>query len=335
MALIKISQTPVEMLSSKMERDWADLINNCKGELPFASARPGRSRSGNIQLLTVIVDERLIGTLELGVQSDCGVLKELVIHEDFRHRGLAHELILRALTLLHEQGINRAKCACLESHLDLFRDLGFTAIDSPKDTDRRQFHIAENPCIGYYLDIRKSSPAHVKHSGRHINDSLRIGRDLETYNFHTEPQFLDLHRFMLSQARKRVWLLCDTMYNPVINDSDTAKSLLRLVKSNPQAEIRILLADDKSGAGYYNPTINLAQRLNSYIEIRTLQRTGIHMKEMVTLVDYSASIYRKNLSDFSGFANFNSHLLSERMRNNFEHHWQFAKPSMHLRRLAI
>ena len=98
---------------------------------------------------------------------------------------------------------------------------------------------------------------------------------------------------------------------------------------------RILIVDDKTGVGCYNRTVELAQRLSSFIEIRTLKDTSMQCNEGLTLVDFDSCIYRKNFEDYSGFANYSSRLLAQRLEQKFEHFWQFAKPSQELRRLSI
>ena len=163
---------------------------------------------------------------------------------------------------------------------------------------------------------------------------MRLGQDSTSYHFHSERDYLAMHKTLLSQARKRVWLLCESLSSPILKNEEISQALQRMIRQNPQAEVRILLANDKLGAGYYNPCINLAQRLSSYVEIRTLHNTGVRLKEMITLVDFTASIFRKGPQDASGFGCFYNRILYERMRTNYENHWQFAKPSQQLRRLG-
>ncbi len=335
MALIKIFHRHNDQLNADQKSLLAEHLNSHRDALPARQLLSHPSDESSRITLFAELGQMLVATLEIKQQDTHAIFQNLVVHRKFRGQGLALQMVLRGLTVARQEGLERAKVACLESHLKLFRQAGFVIQNRPQDAERKQFYITENPCISFYLAARKSRLMHPPATGPNLQDCLIIGKDLDTHNFHDEEQYLDLHRSLLAQAAQRVWLLCDSLQNPVMRDPDTAQSLLRLVKSNPHAEIKLLIADDKSGAGYYNPTIAMAQRLSSYIEIRTLKSTGVPLNEMLTLVDYSACIYRKHLSDCSGFANFNSRLLAERLRYNFDHHWQFAKVSQQLRRLAI
>ena len=110
-------------------------------------------------------------------------------------------------------------------------------------------------------------------------------------------------------------LISDNITSPLLNDEVIRDSLLRLSKRNAKAEIRILLEDDKKGAGYYNPTIELAQKLTSFIEIRTIAKGAKKPGEMITAVDFNAGIFRKNMTSYTGFAHYNNHLIAQRLRD--------------------
>jgi hypothetical protein len=164
---------------------------------------------------------------------------------------------------------------------------------------------------------------------------LVLSQDKTLYNFHDEAQFLALHRNMLSQAKRRIWITANAINAPVLNDEQFRQSILQLAKSNPQAEIRILLEDGKANTGRFSPLINLAQRLTSFVEIRTLPSTAHKFSEWVTVVDFSAGIYRKTLESYAGFATYDSKLIAQRLITKFDDQWQFAKPSAEFRRLAM
>ena len=200
--------------------------------------------------------------------------------------------------------------------------------------DKIQFKL-ENPCPDYFLSVYKKNQIERQQTRSKATQPLILSHDKTLYNFHDEAQFLALHRNMLSQAKRRIWLMANAINAPLLNDEQFRQSIIKLAKQNSQAEIRILLEDGKAGAGRFNPLVTLAQRLSSFVEIRSLPSTAHKFTEWVTLVDFSAGIYRKSLDSYSGFATYDSRLIAERLATKFEDQWQFAKPSVEFRRLAI
>ena len=71
------------------------------------------------------------------------------------------------------------------------------------------------------------------------------------------------------------------------------------------------------------------------ITTRTIQKSAKKPNEMITSVDFTAGIFRKDLDNYTGFAHYNNPLIAQRLRDNFDQHWQYAKPSLQLRRLSI
>ncbi len=247
------------------------------------------------------------------------------------NKELGIKVLLGLLKKLRKDGCEKLQLACHANHLDFLRQAGFIMVEEPPHHGDKPIYIMENPNLGYFLDTL----AQKQLQGQGTGLPLLLGSDIDTYYFHDEKHYLNLHQRMLAQARKRIWIISDTINNPLLLDPSTGTAILRLIKRNPQSEVRLLVANDKQGAGYYNPTIQMAQKLSSYVEVRTLQKTNVRLSEMITLVDFGGNIFRKNLSDYTGFANFNSRLISQRLCDNFEQQWQYARPSVELRRLAI
>lgn len=288
------------------------------------------SHSENTAYLLAFSEKNLTGFIGLKLEKDLAIISIVATHEDYNDQKLRFKLVRAALLLSVKKDCHRVQVACQEPSIPFFKQLGFHIAKSSLHEHDGLVYSLENPCPEYFLHAQGQQKDPQKRT-----QTLILNEDAETHNFSEESQYRQLHHSMLIQARKQIWLLMNTATNPILNDEYTSACILRLIKRNPQSEIRLLLANDKTGAGYYNPTINLAQRLSSHIEIRTLNKTGMPFKEMITLVDYSACIYRRSLASQAGFANFYNPLITTRLRNNFEHHWAFSKPSVQLRRLVI
>lgn len=325
MSVIKLSQYPEHALPSafipqieawRQTTDVHDQFVNVEGRQNL--------------ICTLSANDKLLGFAQLHIDDECGHLKTLHISPNNRFKGLGSILMMHAMRRLQALDIAGMRLECHGKLSRFFSRFGFVILNETKQGQRCMMY---QPSVSYFLN---HVPKARQFDGKLSNTVMLLGSDSQSYNFTTESQYLAMHRMMLNQAQRRIWILTDNISNPVLNSEDTSQAIYRLVKKNPQAEIKILLNNDKQGAGYFNACINMAQRLSSYVEIRSTQGGGSgRMSEMITLVDHSGSIFRKHTSNHKGFGCFNNKLIYERMRSNFQNHWQFAKPSMQLRRLAI
>jgi len=277
----------------------------------------------------------VLGFALLSTLHEVATLHSLFIKKECRGKSLGRKLCLHLLAKAVKFGCKKVELESKKSQLNFFKNLGFVVIKEPCTKTKTTHFILENPCPAYFLSIYKKRLIENRQNNTDTTQALVLSQDKTIYNFHDEAQFLALHRNMLSQAKRRIWIMANSISAPVLNDEQFRQSILQLAKNNPQAEIRILLEDDKSGPSRFSPLINLAQRLTSFVEIRTLPSTAHKFSEWVTLVDFSAGIYRKTLESYSGFATYDGKLIAQRLITKFDDQWQFAKPSAEFRRLAI
>lgn len=323
MPLIRISQYNKNSLPRELNNKLYDLARTESAQ-PFCV-------SESSQYLIAFSNDQLIGFVELSFESPVAYLKNIVVDKNYSRQKIAIKLLRACFLKAGKFGCSRVQLKCKERHINLFENAGFLVVETCEDG---KSYIMENACPEYYLDLINN---YAKSDSKSIelNRILVANQDSETYNFTNEHQYTQLHNRVISQAKKQVWMLCDSITNPTLDNEYTSQCLFRLIKQNPNTEIRLLLANDKIGAGYFNPTINLAQRLTSYVEIRAINKSGSPFKETMTIVDSSVCLYRRSISSMTGFANLNNQLMVQRLKHNFEHHWAFSKPSMQLRRLAI
>lgn len=295
----------------------------------------------NSLLFIPILENKVIGYASVTIQQKSAHISSIFIHPNQQGKLFGFKLVLDILDKLSKTGCQTVSLKCSEQLLGFFQTLGFIATremkPDTKNTSRKYFKL-ENPCPAFFLETLKNKLNAQSISLDTLKSShnlLGLSQDMQHYQYTNQNQFLAFHRNMLSQAQKQIWMISDNITNPLLNDDIVRDSLLRLAKRNAKAEIRILLEDDKKGAGHYNPTVELAQKLTSFIEIRTIQQGAKKPNEMITAVDFTGGIFRKNLNNYTGFAHYNNHLIAQRLRDKFEQHWQYAKPSLQLRRLSI
>ncbi len=287
------------------------------------------------------IEQNIIGYASVTIHQKSAEISSIFIHPNYQGRLYGFKLMLDILDKLTKTGCQKISLNCSKELLNFFQLLGFIIAKEQSMLSSKhsgKFFKLENACPAFFLETLKDTLKNQDSSLAKLKENhqlLTLSHDRQHYQYSKQSQFLALHRSMLSQAQKQIWIISDSITTPLLNDETVRNSMLRLAKRNAKAEIRILLEDDKKGAGHYNPTIELAQKLTSFIEIRTIQKGAEKTKEMITAVDFTGGIFRKDLNNYVGFAHYNNHLIAQRLRDKFEHHWQYAKPSLQLRRLSI
>lgn len=322
MSLIQISQHTKDTLSKELKQRLDALGLHTESEKPSPE-----------HYFTVYHKHTLIGFASLNVTDQVATLHNIFISEPCRGQRIGRKLALHLIAKSVKLGAETVKLKCMQANLNFFENLGFFGYNEPGMQEPLGVVAMENPCPALFLATCKQALADRRHTK--LATPLILGKDTSIHHYHSERQYLALHRSLFGQARKRIKILCHSITAPVLDNNYTREAIFRLIRQNQHSEIKILLADDKTGAGRHSQTLDLAQRLSSYIEIRTLKNSGIKVNESLTLVDHVACVFRKNMTDYSGFASYDSRILAQRLDFNFEHQWQFAKPSQELRRLAI
>lgn len=255
-------------------------------------------------------------------------IHKLYIHPSCRRKSFGRQLLHRAMKAAAKSNYDELYLECFQEYQAFFASQGFV---TAKEPNRDGIYHMEMPCLRHYIKVRAEEP-HLSTDGR---KALLISQDNHLYKYNNQDQFVSFHRSMLSQAQRQISILSDTITHPIFKESYIRQCLLNLSKRNSQAKIRILLIDDRTGAGYHNPLIDLAQKLTSFIELRVIPRGASRPRDMITTVDFDAGIYRKDLDSYTGFVNYSNHMIAQRLRDSFDQHWQYAKPSANMRRLSI
>ncbi len=330
MALIKISRLALTSLDQEQRDALTRLIRKqcdtfAQDIQACLNANTEESDLNTVFLFTT--QGHIIGFCLGALSENKAHLRHLLIDRNNQSKGLGQNMMYGMFRQLMQSGIDQVRLNSQQRQLDWLEKHGFIQLElAEAKTPNRDFELI-NPSLRHYMQSRPKDASASQH--------MRLGLDNETQRFDREESALALHRNMLLQARRRIWLMADTSRDPVIMQNETALAMIQLVKRNPQADIRLLLADDRQGAGYYNPTIQAIQKLSSYCEIRTLQKTGQRMAELYNIVDFDGCLQRKSYDDWRGQANYNSRLMCNRFSQEFEQLWQYARPSMELRRLAL
>jgi len=341
MPQIKIHSTSADQVTQEVINKLVKLDPAFVLPTQPATRRPNDQGIESASVFTLLSRNNIVGYALLKypyAQQAC--ITQIYVHPACRNNQFGHRLMLELLEASAIKKCHQIEASCEKDHIPFFARFGFNVVSEPSTNARStQNYTLENPCPDYFISTLKLAKAERK-STKNKQDGnlpipLKLSEDTTHYRYHEKAQFMQLHRSMFSQAQRQICLISDTINSPLLSDDYLRTCFLRLAKRNPQAEIRILLEDDRTGSGYYSPIIDLAQKLTSFIEIRVIQPGATKPNEMISTVDVNGGIFRKDLNNYAGFANYNNHLIAERLRDKFDKHWQYAKPSMRLRRLSL
>ena len=334
MALIKISRQKFMAIDAQTRQGMRRLIarqgDGVAHDINTLLEAPDSDNQKDC-IFTFHTQGQLIGFCVGEVGDTSAHLRHLLIDKRNQSKGIGQNMMYGMFRQLMQSGVRSVRLNSQPRQLKWLEAHGFIQLEhTDSGTANREFELL-NPCLPLYMKTRPSAISKPEAAIAH----MRVGRDMNTHRFHNETEWLDLHRSMLIQARRRIWLTAESVNSSVLLQQETAQAIVQLVKRNPQAEVRLMVDDDRQGAGYYTPTIQALQKLSSYCEIRTLHKTGQRIKDGFTIVDFDASINRTSATEFHGQACYNSRLLSNRLSQHYDQLWQYAKPSMELRRLAL
>lgn len=325
MSQLKIQTYPLDKLDHEVHRRL------CKLDSEWIHIhKANQVEKGFIQVL--LTPKNLIGyvVVKHNNQSSAHIHK-IFIHPKCRRRSYGGELLLQAMKVAAQQDYDELYVECDKEYIPFFSTQGYITVREPLAHRNDNLYFMEMPCLRHYIKVRSEEP-HMANDGR---KALFISQDSHHYKYNNQAQFIDFHRSMLAQAQRQISILSDTIVHPLFKEEYLRQCLLNLSKRNAQAKVRILLLNDRVGAGYHNPLIDLAQKLTSYIELRVLTRGASRPNEMITTVDFEAGIYRKDLDSYNGFANYSNQLIAQRLRDSFDQYWERSTPSANMRRLSI
>lgn len=141
---------------------------------------------------------------------------------------------------------------------------------------------------------------------------------------------------LIDAATMRIYLITQHLEPEVYNYKEIYQSMTALVLENKKADIRILTHDSRIGSYKGHYLIQLAQKLPSFVQVRTTV-TPIHQKfgESWLIVDDAAFMRIKVPSRFEGYFDTDNRLDCRSMIDTFKEMWEASDPDQNTRRLNL
>lgn len=146
----------------------------------------------------------------------------------------------------------------------------------------------------------------------------------------------DCARRLIKLASRRVYIITQRLEPELYNDREIFDYLTGLTTTNRKTDIRIITHDTRRAASDGHFLINLAQKLPSFVQIRTtVTRADRQFLESWLIVDDMAYMRLKNPARYEGNFETNNKLECKSYIARFEDMWESCQVDQNTRRLSI
>ena len=134
----------------------------------------------------------------------------------------------------------------------------------------------------------------------------------------------------------RVYIVSQKLEPELYNDAEIYQHLSQLAASNRNTDIRIIAHDTRVSANQGHYLIHLAQRLPSFVQIRTTV-TAAHrnFRESWLIADDSAYMRIRNPERFEGYYEIDNKLECRSYYDDFIEMWEACEQDQNTRRLSL
>ena len=160
---------------------------------------------------------------------------------------------------------------------------------------------------------------------------------------HSSPIVLDGRSDCIEAAKTLVlgcvgqlYLVTQRLESELYNHADIHEHLAALASSNRNTDIRIIAHDTRVAANQGHYLINLAQKLPTFVQIRTTV-TPAHrnFRESWLLADDGAYLRLRNLDRYEGYYEIDNKLECRSYHAQFIDMWEACEPDQNTRRLSL
>jgi hypothetical protein len=134
----------------------------------------------------------------------------------------------------------------------------------------------------------------------------------------------------------RLYLVTQRLEPELYNHAEIYDHLTALVASNRKTEIHIITQSTRVAANQGHHLIHLAQKLPTYVQIRTTV-TPAHrnFRESWLMADDGAYLRLRNPERYEGYYEIDNKLETRSYLERFEEIWEASEPDQNTRRLSL
>jgi hypothetical protein len=134
----------------------------------------------------------------------------------------------------------------------------------------------------------------------------------------------------------RLYLLTQRLESELYNHVEIYEHLARLATGNRNTDIRIIAKDTRVAANQGHYLIHLAQKMPSFVQIRTtVTPPHQNFRESWLIADNGAYLRLRNPDRYEGYYELDNRLECRSYRDQFIEMWEASEPDQNTRRLSL
>ena len=146
----------------------------------------------------------------------------------------------------------------------------------------------------------------------------------------------DAARILTLGCVGRLYLITQHLEPELYNDAEIHAHLQSLATTNRNTDIRIIARDTRVAANRGHYLIHLAQKLPTFVRIRTpVTRAHQDFRESWLIADDGAYLRLRNPERFEGYYELDNKLECRAYLETFEDMWEACEPDQNTRRLSL
>ena len=150
------------------------------------------------------------------------------------------------------------------------------------------------------------------------------------------PDCREAAKTLILGAVGRVYIYSQRLETELYNDIEIYEHLSLLATENRNTDIRIVAHDTRVAGNQGHYLIHLAQRLPSFVQIRTtVTREHRNFRESWLIVDDGAFMRIRNPERFEGYYELDNKLDCKSYYDEFVEVWEACAPDQNTRRLSL
>ncbi len=274
--------------------------------------------------LAVLPDNTPVGTARLfSALDETAHIGRMAILPEFRGQGVG-ECLLRHLVAEAAGQFPEIVLSAQKHAIPFYQKTGFHVCSG----------VYDDAGIPHY-DMRCLAPKLLAEDGWQRERPMILAGDTAPWPFTGESAMTSLIDSLVGQARQRLWLYERWLDHDLYDRHRFRELVSAIARKHAQAEVRLLIHDDRPLVERRHRLVELMRRLPSRIQLRLVNPHYPVADQPFLLVDREGVLHRPDFNKAEGFAHFSDSGRAKLLAEDFQRMWEAGTPSLELRELPL
>jgi predicted GNAT family N-acyltransferase len=276
-------------------------------------------------------NQQTVGAIRMDLT---GNISRLAVDSAFRGKGVGQALVEAAVAKAQRFGLPEVRLEALHSLASFYEKLGFSTVGEPFSAFSRDHQVFERKLSYAEPFVRErsslSGAAYAAEDSGYV-----LGETAGLLLLRREDEFRHVIMAMAGQATQSLKLHSPLLDHKLFDRPELYEALSALARRNKYTRVEILLYDSHRVVKNGHALVEIARRLPSSIGIRIVHPELRHMNHEYLLADDSGLVYRQDIENYEGYANFRDVTECNRLKRQFRAAWESGLQDPNLRQIKI